>query len=1239
MFRSRLLILAFLIIIPSLSEASRVVLLVGSYRYHSLNRALKELKVGGVEIFNETSPENKIANSLKDAKMVVVDIMMPTLRKIALKYAAKAKLYAVNSSENDQKLKDKGFIFLKKLSDYYANPLMENYKNLILYSLYLSGSKVSFKEPIVLPRSGIYHPSAPGIFKNPVEYLRWYKTQKGYWVWIIFYQAYLDPTHRGFLDYLIKKVEQKGLRVIAAYGYPATEALKLLIKGPKPEVILSFAFKMSHSRSERNLKILKELNVPVINLINLFSEDVERWKSSKTGLSTFEVSWQMGMPELSGLIEPIVAAGPTKDKRTYIPAKKEIDFLIDRIQGWIRLRHKPNSSKRIAIVYYNHAPGKQNIGASYLNTFRSIVNILKALKKEGYKVGNIPGEDVLRRLLLTYGRNIGSWAPGELERLISRGQIIKIPIDRYLKWYRKLPKAFRRRVEEQWGPPKTCSIMCTKGYIIIPGMIIGNIFIGPQPARGVAGDAWKMYHDTKVYPHHQYIAFYLWLKHGFKADAIIHLGTHGTLEWLPGKQAGLPHTDPPYLLHQDIMDIYPYVVDDVGEGIQAKRRGLAVIIDHLTPPVVKAELYGEYAKLYELINRLETSNSPKIEKERISRIKRLAERMGLTEELKIRDWNNKAIQKLEHKLIQLKEDLTPYGLHTFGVSPSGKILNAFARAIGTKEAYSRLKASGPRELSSLIKALSGGYIEPGTGNDPVRNPDSIPTGKNFYAFDPHKIPSPEAWRAAVKLTDEMLKDYLKKHKRYPRKVSIVLWATETIRNEGINEAEALYLMGIKPVWDKNGKIKGVIPIPGRLLKRPRIDVLIHASGLYRDMFPNMLKMLDRAVRLAATLKDTENFLAENSGEIEKELVAKGMSRNEAKELSLSRVFSEEPGSYGTGVALLTANTGFWDKPEQIASVFLNRTGFVFGQKRWGEKHRFLYELNLYRVDVAIHSISSNLYRALDNDDVFQYLGGVTLTVKALTGRFPEAIINRDTGKNNWTEDLKTTLRDEARTRYFNPRWIRGMMKEGYSGAREMDKFVEYLWGWQVTAPFAVDQRMWEQVFEIYVKDRYRLHLKKFFDRYNPWAFQSILAWELEAIRKGYWKASEKIKIELARRYALEVIEKGVACCEHTCNNPFLNTMVINILSSPEINQYKLALSFRKTIEKATGEDVIQASHNRLSKIKKIATEVKRMVKGVELKEKSRKEENTSASGIQKVLMLIALLFTLTFLYGFKKESQ
>ena len=624
----------------------------------------------------------------------------------------------------------------------------------------------------------------------------------------------------------------------------------------------------------------------------------------------------------------------------------------------------------------------------------------------------------------------------------------------------------------------------------------------------------------------------------------------------------------------------------------------------------------------------------------------------------MKELNDDAIEEVEHYILELQEKLIPYGLHTFGVSPDGEALNDLTEAIclaspeiKKEDMKERLKACGKAEMKSLLRALNGEYIPPGEGNDPVRNPEAIPTGRNFYGFNVDKVPSKEAFMLGKKLADTMINEYREKNGAYPDKLGIILWSTETQRNEGVNESAALSLLGITPVWDKKDKVVGLEPIPGEILKRPRIDVLLQTSGLYRDAFPKVIKLLDRAVRMAGSLKDVENFVAIHNQKIEETLLKKGYSKDNAHELSQARVFGPMPGAYTSALQELIPASGVWETDEEIADVWIHHYSYAYGDRLWGKSLKSAYKSNLKDVKVTMHSRSSNVYYMLDNDDVFAFLGGLSLAVKSQTGKYPDAMIaNLQDGKDVKVEDLAKSIGKALRTRYLNPKWIEGMKKEEYAGAREMDKFVEHLWGFQVTTPFAVDKTQWEQIHEVYIEDKYGLDLKEFFDKNNPWALQSIAARMLEVDRKKYWKAPEGMKKKLARTYAMNVIEKGVACCEHTCNNPMLQQFVANIISLHGLLTPQQLDQFKMVIAKATGrtqEENEAKSKKARESLKKTIEEIQKeesvkaktegkKIEGFEMVDEKPEDTKVTASGSEWMVMVIAIGLLALLFIGWKR---
>ncbi len=1109
---------------------------------------------------------------------------------------------------------------------------------------------------------------------------------RGLWNLSIIFPTFAIDGKNAPLDALIRAYEQNGINTITWFREMKDRDKNLSVLLSKEPLasslgsITGFDFKFSSTLTPGLAEILKRADVPIFNVQYLFFSTKDEWLSSPQGVSAADITMQFSTPELSGLIEPTVVGVKEKitpadifknsqikfdnesqsktnttpqDSNTYIytPVTQNIEKLARRAVKWHALKRKSNADKKVVLVYYNHGAGKQNIGASYLNVFRSIDTIIQNLRNAGYTINERSkdgdstdkkldkteksknsnrelSEEKIKDLLIKSGRNIGSWAPGELDELIAQGNAAFIDMEDYRDWLSKTPQEFQEAVEKDWGKPEESKVMVKDGRFVIPCVRLGNLMLVPQPVRGWSDDPEKLYHSTVLQPHHQYIAFYLWLQNQIKPDAMISLGTHGTHEWLPGKEAGLTWKCPPEVLIGDIPSLYPYIVDDVGEGIQAKRRGRGVVIDHAVPPFKQGGEYGEYSKLAALISEYETSGSDKIRSAKLERIGEMVLNLGLDKDLELSDVKEEDLEKIEHYLLTLKTQMVPYGLHTFGISPSGEGLIETAKAIADRNGggqssdvmqkktllplnvekgeqhagdkqedkkasfyEKQLSACGPSEMASLINGLKGGYVPAASGNDPIRNPESLPTGKNFYGFDPEKTPSKEAWANGKKAGLEIIESYQKKHDgRYPEQVGVILWSVETIRDEGINIATALYLMGMQPVWDHRDKVKSVMPISGKELNRPRIDVLLQMSGLFRDTFPTVALMLDKAVKQVAALTDVENFLRKHSSAIEESLIKEGRTKEEAKKLSLIRLFSAPPGAYGTKVDDMAGASGLWEKDDIVAEQgFVQMQSYGYSSDMWGEKATPVYRKHLKKVDATVHTISSNLYGTMDNDDMFQYLGGLSMAVRKESGKEPDVFVSMQRDKGNaYIESIGTTLGKELRSRYLNPKWIEGMKKESYAGARDMAEFMENMWGWQVTTPDAVDAAKWEQTYEVYVEDKYGLDIKEFFNKENPWAYQSMTARMLEAVRKEYWKADEKTTKKLAAEYALNIVEKGVACCDHTCNNPMLNQMVVNIISIPGVLSPEIVEKFTIAIEQATGAAIDKQVKDRKELLEKLS---------------------------------------------------
>jgi cobaltochelatase CobN len=1277
------------------AEPFKISLLLGDTHTKTAVEAIKAINTQQLNINIKAYPlkglKSRDLSHIKDSRLIIVNIMdrrMVQEVKDEIKEAISkgAKVYAVaaSGSYNDE-IKAMGVIHDKKIDEYFRHGGIENFKNMLFYSLKRDfGFELDVGEAIkILPEFAIYDYKTKALYETFEDYIKAKGDDvlKKPLIGLTFYKNSYETGQMKHIDAVIESIEREGFGVLAVYGHPSESAVERFFfdeKGnARVRAVVGLSLKIGLN-PQIAIPLLSKLNVPIINAITLHTQSKEEWEKSPVGLDIFERAWQVAVPEMGGIIQPTVIASKEKmiDKETGIeyieerPIPERIERLTRRIKAWINLQEKQNKDKRIAIIYYNYPPGKQNIGASYLNVLpESLWEILNRMKAEGYNIGNQEiSKEQLFNNIHNYARNIGNWAGGEIDRLAKTGKPVLIPIEIYKRWFEELPEGLKKAVIKNWGRPEDNKVMSWTGasgtkYIVIPAVRYGNILFTPQPSKGWEQDSKKLYHETTLAPHHQYIAFYLWLKKEFQADAVAHIGTHGTHEWLSGKEVGFTNEDPPEALIQDLPNIYPYIVDNVGEGLQAKRRGMAVIIDHMTPPFDKAGMNKELRELAGLIGdyNVAKEKSPSLAESKLSEINALAKRTGMLTDLKIKEIKtDDEIEELEHYIKDIAEKQTPFGLHTFGKAPDEKYRKSTAEAILSIEKglsdeerakriadyEQRIIQSGKRELDSFIAALNGRYVPAGRGNDPIRNPDSLPTGKNFYSFDPTRIPSKSTYEMGVKLAKELIEGYKQRHGTYPDKLTFNLWGIETIRHEGVMDSQIMYLMGIKPKWDERGRVTGVEAIPRSELGRPRIDATIVPSGLYRDLFSNLMALLDKAVSLAKEQDEEDNILRSNVLKTKKMLIEKGISEDKAERLAAVRLFTVPSGAYGTNLSKVIPLSNTWENEKQVADVFFMRMSHMYGQGFWGDKIQKTEDISLTLFKraisgskIAVHSRSGNVYATLDNDDFFQYLGGTAMAIRAIDGKTPEVYItNMSNPKMPKQETLEKFMGREMRSRYLNPKWIKSMMKEGYAGARFVDKVVEHLWGWQVTVPEAVDAAKWNEMYETYVLDRNGLNIKDMFKQSkNMWAYQSIVARMLETVRKGYWKPDKKVIETIAKEYAESVKEVGLACCDHTCNNPLLTKFTANVLMSvPGLkSQVKGFMKALKTVQSPESGVRSQRTESKTGS-RRLAPDGKgKKVEGYEMQDVSA--SGSSSAPIPYLFLIGFLAFIGLIAWGFRRK--
>ena len=1031
-----------------------------------------------------------------------------------------------------------------------------------------------------------------------------------------FYKSNYYAGDTALIDAVIAEIERHGAEAIPVFGFPAGLAFEALLLDAdghtRADVALAFVFRFAGPEAAASLQ---QINIPVISLVSLYGRSEADWRASPEGLSMFEGTFQVAVPELSGLVAPTVVGSQERveDPDTGLtivarrPIASRVTMAVGRALRYAALRATPNTDKRVAVLFYNYPPGKAGIGASYLNVAESLSNLLTRLEREGYDLGGADidlSADALLEEITTKARNVGGYAPGELDAMLAQESVVRVRLADYRRWLDQYAPELRAKVLADWGEPEATTLMASDESLIIPAVTYGNVVLLPQPARGWGEDAEKLYHADDLAPHHQYVATYAWLRAGrndadgggFGADAVIHLGTHGTLEWLDGKAIGLSAADAPDALIADLPNLYIYNVDVVGEGLVARRRGMATLVDHMVPPFATSELLPELAALSESINDYlnNLNKNAQLAAAYADQIRDQVVDLGMVKDLGVDLWtdgelDHELLHLIEEYMVDLRGQHIPYGLHAFGRTPDATMRESTVEAIVSVDRSllpddaavmaadmdRRIAESGPRELESLVRALDGGYVPVGGGGEPIRNPDAYPTGKNFYGIDPAKVPKPVAWELGVALADQMLAAHVAEHGRYPEKVSFVIWGDETMRHEGVLESQIFHLLGTRPVWDVRGNVVGVDVIPASQLDRPRVDIVIASAA--EGMFNNVTRLMDEAVQRVKVLDEAENFVRRHYLATKAALVDLGYSEDDADRRAGVRIFDEPPGIFNLNTSGIVTASGTWNTDQGMADEYLSKMGHGYGNGFWGEPMEDVFRLALSGTEKVVHSSSTMLYGALDNDDFYMYMGGLATAIRSIDGESPELVVTntRDPGNPEMTS-IDKFLGAEFRSRYVNPTWIEGMQREGYAGAGEMRAFVEYLWGWDATVPETVDDAMWQESFEVYVEDKHDLDMQAFFDANSPFAYQDMTARMVETIRKGYWESNEETTRRLLSEYVGSVATYGVGCAEHTCGNPRLLQYVLDqgaVMNIPG----PLIDTFRTAMEEAIGIDIATAA--------------------------------------------------------------
>lgn len=1250
----------------------------------------------------------------------------------------------------------------QRIGDYYGNGNKRNYRNLLHFCRSeLDRCKwfaTTAEEPVHLPSNFYWYLGEDHFFTDLDGYNSYYRKNGLYKEGapsIAIVSGMTSPLsgNRANVDTLVVGLERAGFNVYPLY---ATGKRLQMLKEISPDAVIYLP--MGRLGSDAVVDWLKERNIPLFCPLTLLQERRE-WEEDPRGLAGGYLAASMVLPEIDGGTRSQVLSVQNADARGYyqfVPVADRVENLVEGIRRQIALQQKANRDKRLAIVYLK-GPGQTALTAAGLEVAPSLYALLKRLKAEGYLVENIPAtEREFEALLQREGSVFASYAKGRMAEFMATAHPGWIRKSDYETWAKEVltPEKYAE-VVGQYGEAPGEYMSGEQGgepALAFSCLHFGHVVLLPQPAAAAGENEFQIVHGAEVAPPHAYIAPYLWIQKGFQADALIHFGTHGSLEFTPGKQVGLSAEDWPDRLIGTIPHFYYYTIANVGEGIVAKRRTYASLVSYLTPPFMESCTRGHYEKLFRLITdydcaaergqlalalkikeqvvslglhhdlQLDSVATKPCTEEEIRRVESFAEEIAnekMTGRLYIlgnvyskediratvvamcaeplaysfarldrqkgritaaqyadnvfvsRRYLSDArtrVEELLHTgkkltLEQLgisREDVIRARTTEMAVNPrqlsmsemmamaseSGNNISEgvkksergmkmpaempkvgkmpdwvkkriearkkaeregkkveipevpveekeFAQAVGeirqvveNAERYARLLQESPQqEMLSLLNALNGGYVEPSPGGDAVRNPNTLPTGRNLFAVNAESTPGIRAWDEGKALAQKTLDQYYQKHGTYPRKVSYTFWAGEFIETEGATLAQALYMLGVVPVRDGMNRVTDLQLIPSAELGRPRIDIVVQTSGQLRDVAASRLELLTKAVAMAAQVKNDTcgNYVAIGTVESERILLDKGLSPKEARELSLVRVFGGA--GYGTGITGLVEKGDAWQQESEIADRYLSDMGMMYGNgKTWGNYRREAFEAALHNADVVIQPRQSNTWGALSLDHVYEFMGGLNLTVRHVTGKDPDTYLSDYRNRNCMRiQELKEAIGVEGRTTIFNPAYIREKMKGGASSAAVFGETIRNTYGWNVMNPAMIGKDVWDRIYEVYVKDKYDLGLHRFFEAENPAALQEITAVMLEIVRKGYWKATDGQVKDIAGLHTRLLEEYKPACSGFVCDNLKLQEFISQHIEKNEADTYRENISKIREIQAIHAQNTVVLKKEQLNR--------------------------------------------------------
>jgi magnesium chelatase subunit H len=1134
---------------------------------------------------------------------------------------------------------------------YWLGGSSENLENflLMLVDKYVSKepgqqhfAPLQYRDPVTYPDMGIWHPLAPQMFEDVREYLNWHASRQDIssdlkdplapTVGLVLQRTHLVTGDDAHYVAMVQELECMGARVIPIFagGLDFAKPVDAFFQDPLAkgqsaivDVVVSltgFALVGGPARQDhpKAIESLQRLNRPYMVALPLVFQTTEEWQDSDLGLHPIQVALQIAIPELDGAIEPIILSGRDGATGKAIALQDRIEAIAQRALKWANLRRRPKIHKKVAITVFSFPPDKGNVGtAAYLDVFGSIYEVMRALRNNGYDVQELPesAEELMQAVIHDAQAQYSS-------------PELNIAYRMTVPEYEALTPYYKR-LEESWG--EAPGHLNTDGQnLLVYGKHFGNVFIGVQPTFGYEGDPMRLLFSRSASPHHGFAAYYTYLEHIWQADAVLHFGTHGSLEFMPGKQMGMSGECYPDSLIGTIPNLYYYAANNPSEATIAKRRSYAETISYLTPPAENAGLYKGLKELSELIASYQTLKDSGRAVPIINAIVDKCRIVNLDKDIVLPEEGaeltpeerDTLVGKVYIKLMEIESRLLPCGLHVIGKAPTAEeaiatlvniagidrpeeniqslpriIAHSIERDIdniykcsdrgvledvqllyditqatrvavaamvkeqidadgrvskvaklnffnlGKKEpwiealheaGYTKVdpealkplfeylefclkQVTADNELGAMIKALEGEYIMPGPGGDPIRNPDVLPTGKNIHALDPQSIPTTAAVQSAQIVVDRLLaRQRVENGGQYPETIAFVLWGTDNIKTYGESLAQVMLLVGVRPVPDALGRVNKLDLIPLEELGRPRIDVVVNCSGVFRDLFINQMNLLDRAIKMAAEADEPieMNFVRKHAIKQAEDM---GINLRQAA----TRVFSNASGSYSSNVNLAVENST-WESETELQDMYLARKSFAFNSDNPGmmDQSRQIFESALKSVDVTFQNLDSS---EISLTDVSHYFDSDPTKVVAKLrgdGKTPASFIADTTTANAQVRSLSETVRLDARTKLLNPKWYEGMLSHGYEGVRELSKRLVNTMGWSATAG-AVDNWIYEDANTTFIKDE---AMRDRLMNLNPHSFRKVVGTLLEVNGRGYWETSEE-NLELLRELYQEVEDR------------------------------------------------------------------------------------------------------------------